>query len=236
MIKKMKKLFLTLAACALLLATSFNAYSSAPQNEDEMLKVTGITNSLLNRKISFGNYASTKIKAVSVSSSFSINGSEMSGVTNMKYSFSVSDNSSTMDVKATDNPDKQQLNAVREFIGMDMTGKASFVCDMTDQSNNNWKLYLNPTKGESDRECGLLKGYNGKEFIVSGNNTTTLGEQMMHKMNFHYNLLSEGEVVAWVRTDNKGELWISPALDSETKLAIATAFTAMLARIGMGGQ
>lgn len=218
------------------LAALFNSFSLSVfgQDENEFMSVSGIKGVLINRVISFGDFSSSKIKAVKVSSSFKIDGMG-SEVTNMKYSFTQNSPSGSIDVKATDNPDKELINTVREFLGMDISGKASYIGTFT-SPDTQWNFYINPSKGSGDRECGMIKSSTGETITVSGDNTTSMKEKMMNTLSFHYTFTYNGETVGIVTTDKKGEVWIKSDLDDQIKLALAATATSLLTRIGMNAD
>lgn len=228
----MKRFNLLFISSLLSLSLAFSLSLSA-QNENEIMPVSGVKGSLINRIISFGDFTSSKIKAVKVSSSFKIDGLG-SEVSNMKYSFTETSPAGSLDVKATDNPDKEFLNTVREFLGADISGKASYIGTYTaSDSDLKWNFYINPSIGSGDRECGVIKSSTGETITVSGDNTTSSKEKMMNTLSFHYTFSYNGQNIGSVSTDNKGEVWIASDVDAQIKLAVAATCTALLTRIGM---
>lgn len=220
------KLRTIFAAACILFSSAIFAQNTLP--------VSGVTGNLLKRIISFGDFTTSKVKAVSVNTSVNLAGAEI-GWSKMKYSFTQTSPSGEAEVKAFGNPKNDEIAQFRNLLGIDSNLKAVFSGTIT-TSAAVWAFYIDGGAKVSDAPCGKLIKGEDITITITGGDFTSMGDMMMNKLEFTYNFLLNGEVIGKVTTDNNKEVWFKEGLDEETSLALASAYSALLTRIGMSAN
>ena len=229
-----KRNFIILLLCTL----SIPIASLAQIPENEIIEVQGITKALLKRVITYGDFSTSKVKAVQVTHGFDVDGMGME-FTNKKYSFTQISPAGEAEITASDNPDKEQINTIKQLFGINTKGKVSYSGKIKGNSTEigEWHFYVNPAKSSSEIECGKIISEGKEGFIISGQNSTTSKQAMFGKMTFKYSFSYNGEIVAMVNTDGTADygtckIWIKKDLDKNLQLIVASVCSSLLARIG----
>lgn len=204
--------------------------STSVYSQDAM-QVSGLKGNLLKRVITFGDYSTSKVKAIEKSSTLSFDVADVSW-SNINFSFTQTSPDGEAVVKSSSNPNSTENKQFRKSIGLSNKGKAIYSGSIA--AKQNWIFYLDGVAKPSDDECGMLMGEDDTKIIITGGDETTTKDKMKHTLRFHYNFILNSEVIGKVSTDNNGEVWFKENLDGDTKLVLAAISSAILTRIGMG--
>jgi len=234
-LKKLQKYYLcrkifNMKKNILLFLATVCLFASESLFAQDNMQVSGITGNLLKRIVKFGDYTTSKVKAVKSKTTLSVESIDMEWA-KMNYSFTQTSPSASAEVKASADPNSVEYEQYRKMLGLSDKGKA--VYSGTIAAAQTWAFCVNVVAKPSDDQCGQMIAADGTVISITGGDNTKAKDILMNKINFSYNFIFEGDVVGKVTTDDKGQVWIKDGIDSDMQLALAALSSALLTRIGM---
>lgn len=221
----MKKFFFAIAA----LLTGAFAFSASAQEE---IPVQGITNKVIGRVISFGDYQTSKMNIVGKKTNVNIIGFNF-GKNRMTNSYTITGPEGDAQVETMEDIDKFQTLASNAILGIRGNDEVTFGCVITGPDGAKWQFSLATMPNKGDRECGSIEGAPTTIKIVGDNDTKPI--QMAMKTLFHYSfVLEDGTVLCTIKSvDRSQTISFTDACDSSMKLMVAAAASALLARVNV---
>ncbi len=243
----MKKILLVGAMLGMLACTTPRmSVDSQLINSGIVMPVQGRQGWLMNQKISFGKFYSSKVSRGWLKSykyDFFLVGLEGA---NEKYSFTMYDEKNSFTalcankVKGLEIPLDRFVNnnSPDNLFSFGIQTKDVFTSNILDENQNKcWNLLiLNPDDFRKDgKYVGVLSNNEYEEIVILPVRTLqegkTIGKEIL---GFEF---KEGEkVIGAVEIINKGTVWLDPSLDENKKLLLATACSAILLQSDLHAQ
>lgn len=217
---------LALSGCAMAAIPVPPELASAPK-----LEVEGRQGWMMNQRIRFGPYATTRVERSSTRVREDDGVITTEGAHDQRFSFGMMENDA--EVARVQCRAHAVASATSLPLGVEMSGVelSSLDCAVSprDEESDHWTLELSARNGR--KLAGTLEGDGERLDVVA---TTRLANASACCSTTGFYLRRAGRTVAAVEVVNDGGVWIDPALSADERRVVASAAAALLAFQALG--